>query len=103
MEQRSHKFKAESFDAAYRQMVEALGKDAIVVNTAEVTEGGILGFLGQRMIELTAQVKPAPRPPCRVPAALPRRSTSFTAESVRTSTSMRRFLISGNWHRRSLL
>lgn len=70
MEQRSHKFKAESFDAAYRQMVEALGKDAIVVNTAEVTEGGILGFLGQRMIELTAQVKPAPRPPLSRPRSL---------------------------------
>jgi flagellar biosynthesis protein FlhF len=59
-----HKFKAETFDEAYRQMVRALGKDAVVVNTTEVTEGGLFGFLGNKMIELTASV-PGPAAPRR--------------------------------------
>lgn len=57
-----HKFKAETFDEAYQQMVRALGKDAVVVNTTEVTEGGVFGFLGNKMIELTASVPGAAAP-----------------------------------------
>ncbi|MCX5770007.1 MAG: hypothetical protein NTZ09_07005, partial [Candidatus Hydrogenedentes bacterium] len=57
-----HKFKAETFDEAYQQMVRALGKDAVVINTTEITEGGLFGFLGNKMIELTASVPGAPAP-----------------------------------------
>ncbi|NIA13078.1 MAG: flagellar biosynthesis protein FlhF [Nitrospiraceae bacterium] len=60
MGQTLHKFKAETYDAAYQKMVRKLGRDAVVVNTSEVTEGGLLGFLGYRMVELTA--RPAEMP-----------------------------------------
>ena len=54
MGQTFHKFRAETFDEAYQKMVRALGDDALVINTAEVTEGGILGLGGRKFIELTA-------------------------------------------------
>ena len=54
MGQTFHKFKAETFDEAYRQMVRKLGDDAVVVNTTEVTGGGLFGLLGHKVIELTA-------------------------------------------------
>jgi len=54
MGQTFHKFRAETFDEAYQKMVRALGDDALVINTAEVTEGGLLGLGGRKVIELTA-------------------------------------------------
>ena len=54
MGQTFHKFRAATFDEAYQKMVRALGDDALVINTAEVTEGGILGLGGRKVIELTA-------------------------------------------------
>ena len=71
MGQSLHKFKADTYDAAYQKMVRELGRDAVVVNTSETTEGGLLGFLGYRMVELTArpaeiQIAPSPRRPSLV-------------------------------------
>lgn len=60
MERKLHTFTAETFDDAYRQMVRALGEDAIVLNTAEVREGGIRGLLGHKAVQLTAA--PSARP-----------------------------------------
>lgn len=54
MAQTLHRFKAESLDQAYRAMRRKLGDDAVVLRTTTVTEGGILGFLGTKMIEVTA-------------------------------------------------
>ena len=54
MTQTLHRFKAESLDQAYRAMRRKLGDDAVVLRTTTVTEGGILGFLGRKMIEVTA-------------------------------------------------
>jgi len=54
MGQTFHKFRADTFDEAYQKMVRALGDDALVISTAEVTEGGILGLGGRKVIELTA-------------------------------------------------
>lgn len=65
MSQTFHKFRAETFDEAYQKMVQTLGEGAVVVNTTEVTEGGMLGLMGTKMIELTASLKaaaPARRP-----------------------------------------
>ena len=66
MGQTLHKFKAETYDAAYQKMVRKLGRDAVVVNTSEITEGGLLGFLGYRTVELTARpAEMALAPPAR--------------------------------------
>ncbi|MCC6486371.1 MAG: flagellar biosynthesis protein FlhF [Candidatus Hydrogenedentes bacterium] len=54
MAQEFHRFKAESLDEAYNLMREKLGDDAIVVRTAQVKDGGIFGFMGRPMVELTA-------------------------------------------------
>jgi flagellar biosynthesis GTPase FlhF len=54
MGQKFHKFKAETFDAAYQQMLRTLGKDAVVISTTEIKDGGLRGLLGHTVIELTA-------------------------------------------------
>lgn len=64
MAQTFHTFKAQTLEQAYRAMRQKLGDEAIVVRTATVTEGGVLGFLGHKRIELTASAplsNPAPR------------------------------------------
>jgi flagellar biosynthesis protein FlhF len=66
MAQELHRFRAASLDEAYRLMRHQLGADAVVLRTAQVREGGILGFLGRTMVELTAsapsiQAKPQAR------------------------------------------
>ncbi len=60
MRQRLYKFKAETFNEAYRRMRNKLGAGAVVLNTNEVVEGGIFGFLGQKMVELTAAASEPP-------------------------------------------
>lgn len=65
MGQMIHKFKAETFDEAYQLMVRTLGRNAVVVNTTEVSEGGVFGLLGRKMIELTASAPTDPAPPRR--------------------------------------
>ena len=57
------KFKAETFDEAYRQMIRTLGNDAVVLNTTEVKEGGLLGLMGRKAIELTASSARQPHVP----------------------------------------
>ena len=53
MTQKFYKFKAETLDDALNAMRKRLGNDAIVVRTATVIEGGILGVFGRKLVELT--------------------------------------------------
>jgi flagellar biosynthesis protein FlhF len=62
MAQKLLKFRADSLDEAYAMMRKQLGKDAVVLRTAQVTEGGLFGYLGKQRIELTAAAQEAPRP-----------------------------------------
>ncbi|MCC6142629.1 MAG: hypothetical protein IT368_02370, partial [Candidatus Hydrogenedentes bacterium] len=55
-----HKVRGHTLEEAYRKMRRRFGADAIVVRTATVSEGGILGFFGRKMIEVTASVPEAP-------------------------------------------
>lgn len=66
MGQKLYKFKAATLDEAYRRMRTELGSDAVVLNTSDVTEGGVFGFLGHKMVEVTAAAPATPgevRPP----------------------------------------
>lgn len=54
MAQTFHKFRAESLEHAYRAMRRKLGEDALVVRTATITESGLRGLMGKKMIEVTA-------------------------------------------------
>jgi len=55
MRQTFHKFTAPTLDEAYLAMRRKLGDEAIVVRTATIPEGGLLGrVLGQTKVELTA-------------------------------------------------
>lgn len=57
MRQTFHTFRAPTLDQAYLAMRRKLGDEAIVVRTATVPEGGLLGrFLGQSKVEVTASV-----------------------------------------------
>ncbi|MDQ1257409.1 MAG: Flagellar biosynthesis protein FlhF [Candidatus Hydrogenedentes bacterium] len=60
MGQKLYKFRANSLDEVYRRMRQKLGGDAVVIDTQEVNEGGVLGLFGQRKFELTAAAAPPP-------------------------------------------
>ncbi|MCC6698977.1 MAG: flagellar biosynthesis protein FlhF [Candidatus Hydrogenedentes bacterium] len=75
MAQEFHRFKAESLDEAYNLMRERLGDEAIVVRTAQIKDGGIFGFMGKPMIELTA-TGPETRGAARKRSAVERRYAS---------------------------
>lgn len=45
MAQKLYKFRATSFEEAYSKMHSRLGEDATVIRTAQIREGGVLGFL----------------------------------------------------------
>lgn len=70
MRQTFHKFRAPTLDQAYLAMRRRLGDEAIVVRTANVSEGGLFGrLLGQTAVEVTASItvnedeaRPARRP-----------------------------------------
>jgi len=52
-------FKGDTFDEAYQLMLREMGPDAVVINTKEISEGGVMGILSRKRIELTAS-GPAP-------------------------------------------
>ncbi len=58
MQQEFHHFRAESLDEAYSLMRSRLGDEGVVVRTSQVREGGMFGFLGKRLVELTATALP---------------------------------------------
>ncbi|MCF6284942.1 MAG: flagellar biosynthesis protein FlhF [Candidatus Hydrogenedentes bacterium] len=56
MAQQFHKIRARTLEEAWRQVQKQFGPEALVINTAEVQEGGIFGFFGRKMVEVTASV-----------------------------------------------
>lgn len=52
-------------------MRQLYGADAVVVNTSEVREGGLFGFFGKRLVELTASVHEFNTPPRRASGKTP--------------------------------
>jgi flagellar biosynthesis protein FlhF len=74
MAQKLHTFKAPSLDEAYQQMRAALGGEAVVLNTANVTDGGFLGLFGRKMVEVTASApEPSPLPAKRARSSAERK------------------------------
>ena len=76
-----HRFKAETLEDAYQAMRRRLGEDAVVLSTETVTEGGILGFLGRKVVEIRASA-PERRPNPRRLTALERRYLAADAADV---------------------
>ena len=56
MAQKIHCFRAQTLGEAARKMRQTLGESAVVIGTRHVTEGGLFGLFGKRLIELTASV-----------------------------------------------
>jgi flagellar biosynthesis protein FlhF len=72
MQQGLRKFRAPTYYEAYQQVRRSLGNDAVILRSAEVKEGGVFGFLGKRMVELTASGGD-PQPPLRAPSPAERK------------------------------
>lgn len=51
-----HTFRAATLNEAYCQMRNTLGENAVMLRATQVREGGVLGLLGSKMVELTAAV-----------------------------------------------
>ncbi len=91
MRQNFHKFRAQTLDEAYLTMRRRLGDEAIVVRTATVPYGGIMGrLLGQTMVELTASAtvdEPADLVASRRLSAIEKKylATGATADAYRPS------------------
>jgi len=56
MAQQFHKIRARTLAEAWRQVRQQFGPEALVINTSEVREGGLLGFFARKMVEVTASV-----------------------------------------------
>ncbi len=91
MRQTFHKFRAQTLDQAYLAMRRRLGDEAIVVRTATVPYGGIMGrLLGQSVVELTASAttdEPAGSVASRRLSAVEKKylATGATADAYRPS------------------
>lgn len=87
MAQQFHKIRAHTLEEAWRQVQKQFGPEALVVNTTEVQEGGIFGFFGRKMVEVTASV-PANTlaSQVRAPSAAQRRYTATSSPSRPAST-----------------
>ena len=57
MAQEFKKIRARSLSEAYRLMRDQFGLDALVMSTETVNEGGIFGFFGKEMVEVTVAVQ----------------------------------------------
>lgn len=56
MSQQFYKIRARTLEEAWREVRRQYGPEALVINTSDVYEGGILGFFGRKMVEVTACV-----------------------------------------------
>lgn len=72
MGQRFQKVRGATLEEAYRKMQAKYGLDAVVVSTRQVTEGGVFGYFGKRMVEITASIS-MPEPVSRAPSAVERK------------------------------
>ena len=86
MGQEFHRFRGASLNEAYHRMREKLGSDAVVLRTTQVREQGLLGFLGKKVIEVTAAVAPAASRPKAQPAPAAARAYSETAHTTRVGS-----------------
>ena len=85
MGQEFHRFRGASLNEAYHRMREQLGADAVVLRTTQVREQGLLGFLGKKVIEVTAAAAPTvPRPKAQPAAAA--RAYAETAQRTRVAS-----------------
>ncbi len=80
MSQQFHTFRGATLDEAYREMRRRLGDTAIVVRTAQVRPGGILGFFARPEVEITASVA-APAAAARTPTPLEKKYAAAPAAS----------------------
>ncbi|MDZ4858247.1 MAG: flagellar biosynthesis protein FlhF [Candidatus Hydrogenedentes bacterium] len=80
MGQEFHRFRGASLDEAYHRMRKQLGSDAVVLRTTQVRETGLLGFLGRKIIEVTASTQPRELAPQRAAVA---RAYDDTARETR--------------------
>ncbi|MFP4173307.1 MAG: flagellar biosynthesis protein FlhF [Candidatus Hydrogenedentota bacterium] len=99
-----HTFRAASLDAAYHAMKETLGKDAIVVRTAEVPSKGLGGWLGRKEVEVTARVplpsrEEKPRPRSQAEQRYQQNSKIGSDETVNETVEYFRQLVSDAQHR----
>ena len=56
MTRKFHKFRARSLDEAYKLMRNRLGERAVVLQTSTISDAGIGGLLGRKLVEITAAV-----------------------------------------------
>lgn len=56
MTQQFHKIRARTLEEAWREVRRQYGPEALVINTSDVYEGGILGLFARKMVEVTACV-----------------------------------------------
>ena len=85
MNQTFHTFKGETLDEAYRSMRAKLGDDALVVQTATVTEGGVFGLFARKLVQVTAAA-PQPAPPSRPLTPAERKYKAVGAAQATSST-----------------
>ena len=62
MQQRLYKVRGTTLEEAYRKMRGKFGAEAVALSTHQVTEGGVFGLFGQKLVEITASV-PVPSEP----------------------------------------
>lgn len=81
MVQRFVKIRATTLEEAYRQMRGKYGPDAVVVNTGQVREAGLLGFFTPKLVEITACVsEPLAATPPRRPTPIERKYAASSGE-----------------------
>lgn len=51
-------FEAPTIFEAYTRLKQELGEDAVIISTKNIKKGGILGFWGQKVVQITATNKP---------------------------------------------
>src|SRR5690242_7337148 len=86
MAQEFHRFRGASLNEAYHRMREKLGNDAVVLNTTQVREQGLLGLFGKKVVEVTASAPPTPIRPKMQPAPTGVRAYAEAAQSSRLAS-----------------
>lgn len=65
-------FTAETMQEVMNMVKEELGIDAVILHTRRFHKGGVFGFLGKDMIEVTAAVEDKPQPPAEMESVVPK-------------------------------
>lgn len=73
MQQKLYKIKAATLEEAYQRIRRKFGEDAVVLNTRQAVEGGILGLFGRRVVEVTVSATVPGPPPARPRSAVERK------------------------------